>query len=90
MESTDEEEFQEKKNDKRTEKETGPAVLEITVFAPVLHSGDRPHTAVYFVLSSLIQLERPRALITACKNASHHTYAGSCRNSLRHYMRWIW
>ena len=24
------------------------------------------------------------ALITACKNASHHTYAGSCRNSLRH------
>lgn len=26
MESTDEEEFQEKKNDKRTEKETGPAL----------------------------------------------------------------
>src|SRR5699024_4642357 len=59
-------------------------LLEIAVFASLLHRSDRAHSAVYLVLSSLIQLECSRALVASCEDASHHTYIRACRDRLRH------
>ena len=56
--------------------------LEVTVLASVFHSCNRAHTAIYFVLTSLIQLESTWTLVAACKHASHHTNASACCDRL--------
>src|SRR5699024_1262165 len=59
-------------------------LLEVAVLASVLHGCNGSHAPVYFVFSSLEQLESSRALVTSCKDASHHTYIGTCGNGLCH------
>ena len=47
-------------------------LLEVTVFASILHSCNGSHATVYFVFTSLIQFECSRAFITSGEDASHH------------------
>ena len=42
------------------------------------------HAPIYLILAALIQLERTRALVAACKDASHHADAAAGRNRLGH------